>query len=518
MSDRKKLTKRIVITALILLALAAAVFLIARTMHSQTVDVFRVDQVAETYWGDSQELSGTVTEGSVENIPLSEGMVQEFKVKQGDEVKKGDVLFVYDTSSYQLTLSSDQAQIAMLKSQISSAQQDIASYRRMTPSEAVTPPPPPTPRPAPNTVAVVEDNTPAAEQADGVKYYNCTTATVVRSAMLQSLRASAGSAGFRLYSGRDLLGLWLVSGADLAADYTDDWTPADWKLGEGLTLNGDGTISMDLEATHYGVFESRLPGADDPEPEPWEDPTSGYSSAEIAEMIREKNADIKDFQRQLQKAELKYKRDQLTSRSGEVKAADDGVVTYVGDPHVVAVGETLVTLKGSANAIVTVYVDEFSLDTLQPGDEVSVTSYETGASFLAKVDKVSTEPDQDYSSDPNNSMYPVICISEDPDVELNVGEWCSVMPVQEADAPSDAIYIPMFFIRDDEQGSYVLAVGENGRLERRAVSTGKVIWGSSMEIRSGVTLEDELAFPYGRSARPGNRTRSAEIDALYGGY
>ena len=517
MSDRKKLTKRIVIAALILLALAAAVYLIARSMRSQTVDVFRVDQVAETYWGDSQELSGTVTEGSVENIPLAEGMVQEFKVKQGDEVKKGDVLFVYDTSSYQLTLSSDQAQIAMLKSQISSAQQDIASYRRMTPSEAVTPPPDPTPRPAPKTVAVVEENTPAAEQVDGVKYYNCTTSTVVRSAVLKALRASAGSAGFRLYSGRELLGLWLVSGADLAADYLDDWSPADWTLGEGLTLNGDGTISMDLEATHYGVFESRLPGADDPEPEPWIDPTSGYSRAEIAEMIREKNADIKDFQRQLQQAELKYKRDQLTSRSGEVKAGDDGIVTYVGDPHAVAVGETLVTLKGSANALVTVYVDEFSLDSLKPGDEVSVTSYETGASFLAKVDKVSTEPDPDYSYDPNNSMYPVTCVSEDPDVELNVGEWCSVTPMQE-DAPSDAIYIPMFFIRDDEQGSYVLAVGENGRLERRAVTTGKVIWGSSIEIRSGVTLDDSLAFPYGRSARPGNRTRSAEIDALYGGY
>ena len=64
--------------------------------------------------------------------------------------------------------------------------------------------------------------------------------------------------------------------------------------------------------------------------------------------------------------------------------------------------------------------------------------------------------------------------------------------------------------------SYVLAAGENGRLERRAVATGKIIWGSSIEILRGVTTDDQIAFPYGRSARAGNRTQHAELDQLYG--
>ena len=515
-ASKKQTIRRIVIAALILLALVAAVVLIARTMRRQTVNVFNVSEVSETYWGDSSELSGMVSEGSVDNIPLAEGMVESFAVQVGDEVKKGDVLLKYDTSSYQLTLSSDQAEIAMLQSQIAQAQQDISAYRRMTPSEAVTPPPAPTPKPTPRTVDVVETTTPPDEQIAGVEYYNCTVDTVVRADVLKLLASSADQVAYRLYEGRDLLGLWFVSGEDLAR-YGEEWEPEDWTLGDGLILNGDGTITIDLNAPHYGTFESRLPGADeDDDYDPWPfDPGSSYSAAEIAEMIRNAQSSIQGYQRQLQQAQLKYKRDQLTGQTGEVKASDDGVVTFIADPHAIAVGQTLITIKGSANAIVTVYVDELSRETLRPGDEVSVMAYETGNAFTAKVDSVGSEPSPDYSYDPSSSMYPVTCVAEESDLELNVGEWCSVTPMQ-AQEMSDHIYLPMYFVREDDQGSYVLAAGENGRLERRAIATGKIIWGSSIEILRGVTNDDQIAFPYGRSARPGNRTQHAELDQLYG--
>ena len=514
-AKKKQTVRRIVIAALVLLALVAAVVLIARQMRRQTVNVFNVSEVSETYWGDSTELSGMITEGSVDNIPLSEGMVEEIRVKVGDEVKKGDVLLKYDTSSYQLTLASDQAEIAMLQSQIAQAQQDISAYRRMTPSEAVTPPPAPTPKPAPKTVAAVEKTTPPAEQIDGVRYYNCTADTVVRADVLKDLAVSGGRVAYRLYSGRDLLGLWHVSGEELAR-FGEDWAPENWMLGTGLTLNGDGTITISPDAPRYGTFESRLPGGEEDEDEPIPfDPGSGYTAAEIAEMIRTAQASVQTSQRELQKAQLKYQRDQLTGKSGEVKASDDGVVTFVADPHAIAAGETLLTIKGSANATVTVYVDELSLQTLRPGDEVSVMAYETGSAFTAKVDSVGTEPSPEYSWDPNSSMYPVTCVAEESELELNVGEYCSVTPMQEAEA-SDHIYLPMYFVREDDQGSYVLAAGENGRLERRAIATGKIIWGSSIEILRGVTTDDQIAFPYGRSARPGNRTQHAELDALWG--
>ena len=85
-AQKKQTVRRIVIAALVLLALVAAVVLIARQMRSQTVNVFNVSEVSDTYWGDSTELSGMITEGSVDNIPLAEGMVESFAVKVGDEV------------------------------------------------------------------------------------------------------------------------------------------------------------------------------------------------------------------------------------------------------------------------------------------------------------------------------------------------------------------------------------------------------------------------------------------------
>ena len=60
-AKKKQIIRRIVIAALILLALVAAVVLIARQMRSQTVNVFNVSEVADTYWGDSTELSGMIT-------------------------------------------------------------------------------------------------------------------------------------------------------------------------------------------------------------------------------------------------------------------------------------------------------------------------------------------------------------------------------------------------------------------------------------------------------------------------
>ena len=127
-AKKKQTIRRIVITLLVLLALVAAVMLIARQMRRQTVNVFNVSEVSETYWGDSSELSGMVSEGSVDNIPLAEGMVESFAVQVGDEVKKGDVLLKYDTSSYQLTLSSDQAEIAMLQSQIAAGHLGLSPH------------------------------------------------------------------------------------------------------------------------------------------------------------------------------------------------------------------------------------------------------------------------------------------------------------------------------------------------------------------------------------------------------
>ena len=54
--------------------------------------------------------------------------------------------------------------------------------------------------------------------------------------------------------------------------------------------------------------------------------------------------------------------------------------------------------------------------------------------------------------------------------------------------------------------------GKHGRLEKQYVEGGKNMYGS-IEIVSGLTMEDEIAFPYGRNVKEGAKTKT--VESLY---
>ena len=60
--------------------------------------------------------------------------------------------------------------------------------------------------------------------------------------------------------------------------------------------------------------------------------------------------------------------------------------------------------------------------------------------------------------------------------------------------------------------------GEDGKLQRRTVQTGKMIWSSYTMIRGGLTLEDRVAFPYGKDVVEGAKTVDAEANDFYNSY
>ena len=65
-------------------------------------------------------------------------------------------------------------------------------------------------------------------------------------------------------------------------------------------------------------------------------------------------------------------------------------------------------------------------------------------------------------------------------------------------------------IRDS---SYVYKKGKHGRLEKQYVEVGKNMYGS-IEIVFGLTMEDEIAFPYGRNVKEGAKTKTVESLSL----
>ena len=78
------------------------------------------------------------------------------------------------------------------------------------------------------------------------------------------------------------------------------------------------------------------------------------------------------------------------------------------------------------------------------------------------------------------------------------------------------IYLENPFLRTEQGKTYVYVSGADGKLEKRAVTTGKALWGSYTEVLSGITAEDLIAFPYGKTVIPGADTVESDLSELYG--
>ena len=50
----------------------------------------------------------------------------------------------------------------------------------------------------------------------------------------------------------------------------------------------------------------------------------------------------------------------------------------------------------------------------------------------------------------------------------------------------------------------------NNRLVKQFIQTGRIINGDTIEILSGLSTEDRVAFPYGKAAREGTRAVDSE--------
>ena len=57
---------------------------------------------------------------------------------------------------------------------------------------------------------------------------------------------------------------------------------------------------------------------------------------------------------------------------------------------------------------------------------------------------------------------------------------------------------------------------ENGRLKKQYISTGKIYYGSQIVVKSGITANDFIAFPYGKDAVEGKVCKEGDLSDMYG--
>jgi len=138
----------------------------------------------------------------------------------------------------------------------------------------------------------------------------------------------------------------------------------------------------------------------------------------------------------------------------------------------------------------------------------------SGVSAEGVVTEVSEYPvsNASYYGGSNNSYYPfTVSVSED--AGLTEDEYVDVTYAQNAEGES-VVCIENMFVRSEDGRNYIMLEGSDGRLEKRFIEISRIEY-SSVYIKSGLSEEDYIAFPYGNAVREGARTYRAESYELY---
>ena len=285
------------------------------------------------------------------------------------------------------------------------------------------------------------------------------------------------------------------------------------KVGSGFTFQFfDATGVPDHMAT-----DPDDPDNTDPTDPDMPDPGSGYTAAQLAQMRAEQEKTIKETKFKIKMAEADYKIMQTEMSDGNVYAEFDGkVVSVLSEDEAKTQNQPVIKVSGGGGFYIQGSVSELEKGKMQIGQEVTVNDWNTGMTYTGKIVSMGDFPTNsdgwNGSGNPNVSYYP-FTVFVDETADLQAGMYVNI---QYSSAESEnGIYLENPFIRTENGQSYVYVQGAGGKLEKRFVTTGKALWGSYTEIRSGLTVDDLIAFPYGKNLKEGAPTVESDVSDLY---
>lgn len=335
-----------------------------------------------------------------------------------------------------------------------------------------------------------------------------------------------------------------VSSVDLADDSELD-------LGDdsdgGFSLDDGDDTALDLEETDKFDF-TKDDFKNDDDSSTAVNENYMYTRTELAKKIQEKESDIKDLQLSLKTAKLEYQTSLKRKESGKVVAQIDGVVTKCGAETANAEDEeylyadnidgdfdfsensgddfllddesdssAYIIVMGNEGVSIEINVGELHLDDFSAGTEVNVTSLYNGESFTANVTGVKDEPysyKSNWDDNPNSSIYRVTAdVADDPAVSIGSDVIVSLGEINEYE--KDMICLPMSYVHKEGSGYYVMKQGKDGLLTKQHIVSGKNFYGSYLEIKGGLTMDDFIAFPYGKTAKEGTKTQESDMPEYY---
>ena len=554
----KKLKKGIIAAACVV-GVCGAVWgglTIARNAQRGDVNVYAVNECAMTdYWGDTSNTSGMVTTDKLQKIYISQSQtVKKVWVKEGDSVKKGTALVSYDSTLTQATV--ERAKIdydrqtenlevmknelellkkaknkETLEAELKKAQDELEKAIKDDPSSVVDEtkieqPAKITPTDAKNPDGTAKNpffilwplekplndeaakeiltllNKPIGEAKPKVEVY---VVLVTRSGDIKG-GLLANQWGIR------------ITGQYTAGTAGSEGQPAtEAKTEISMVLMKPEAFFSDPEKT-YSEAVTKLQRKVEQIQELVD---ASMTQLEINKAILEKAQAVKEQEVNLKVAKLKLDKKLAELGDGNVYAEFDGTVKAVRDPdEAYNNSEAVVELSGGGGYYVTGTLSEMDLGSVQVGDSVSISSWMTGAACegtIVSIDDYPTSNGNNWGDGNSNvSYYPFkVFVTEDANLQPNDYVDIQYQKDTSAEESGSSLYLESMFIRTDNGKSYVMARGEDGRLEQRWVQTGRDLWGSYTQIRGGLTIDDYVAFPYGRDVVEGAHTQEATTDQLY---
>lgn len=130
-----------VVSVVLVAAIVAGIVFAVTGSGGDPIGVYNFNMIGMTeYWGDTQSSYGPVSTEGIQTVFLTDTQtVTEVTVKEGDEVKKGDLLLRFDTTLSDLQLERKRLEVEKAKLQLEDDQKRLQEIKGMKPM--VTPPP-----------------------------------------------------------------------------------------------------------------------------------------------------------------------------------------------------------------------------------------------------------------------------------------------------------------------------------------------------------------------------------------
>ena len=562
----KKLKKAIIIAACAV-GVCGAVWgglTIARNAQRSDVKVYSVNDFCMTdYWGDTSSTSGMVTTDKIQKVFLSSSQtVNKVWVAEGDSVRKGDKLISYDSTLTQASVEQAKIDYDRQDESLTTAKNELEYLKKAKNKETLKQeldkltaeldalkkkydedPDHPYNGDAPVTEGAIKDykKTMTVKGADGsdqtvnVLYYSwLSTSRLNDSKVTEILTNLATLRADKDHPSLDTYVVLVQRYEDKVGGYVDNTVGL--VITETYTAGDDTAVPAVPESRSVSFsVRSDLPEFEDTERK-YDDAAikklqqkinlanmyleNSMEQKDLAKAIVDKAQEVKEKEVNLRLAKLSLDKKTKELGDGNVYAEFDGTVKAVRNAdEAYNNSEAVIELSGGGGYYVTGTLSEMELGSVKVGDTVSISSWMTGAACEGTIVSIDDYPTTSGNSwgdgNRNVSYYPFKAFVEE-DAALQANDYVDIQ-YQKAGTQEqgNSLYLQSWFIRTDNGKSYVMAQGEDGRLEQRWVQTGRDLWGSYTQIRGGLTTDDYVAFPYGRDVVEGARTVEAAADELY---